>query len=283
MSALLPTTLTVSPGAIGLLGPNGAGKSTLIRLVLGLLTPSSGTVGLLGAHPAPPTLLDRVGYMPEHDCLPGTVSAVSLVSFFGRLSGLSAGSALERTHDILDYVGMGEDRYRKIAEYSTGMKQKVKMAQALVHDPDIVFFDEPTNGLDPEGRREMLDLLCDVSQAGKSIVLSTHLLPDVEHVCSDVVIMGGGRVLLYDRLEAALGTRHTVVRIRGDALSFADSLRGRGLAATVHRGDIFVEGEDVSAQVFDTAYRTGVQLRYLSPHTMSLEDLFLRVVGDGGG
>jgi ABC-2 type transport system ATP-binding protein len=162
---------------------------------------------------------------------------------------------------------MGEDRYRKIAEYSTGMKQKVKMAQALVHDPDIVFFDEPTNGLDPEGRREMLDLLCDVSQAGKSIVLSTHLLPDVEHVCSDVVIMGGGRVHLYDRLRLhwAPATR---VCIRGDALSFRQPSRARPWQRRSH-GDIFVVGGDVSAQGLNR-YRTASSSD-ISPQTMSLK------------
>ena len=280
VQALTPLTLAVGGGSVGLLGPNGAGKSTLIKLMMRLIAPSSGTVKVLGRDGSSGDVVDHVGYMPEHDCLPRAMSAVRFVSYMGKLSGLPPDVAMERTHDILDYVGMGQARYRKIKEYSTGMKQKVKMAQALVHDPDLVFFDEPTNGLDPEGRREMLDLLRDVASTGKNIVLSSHLLPDVEYVCDDVIILHGGKLLMHDKLGAALGMEKTVTRIRGDASVFLGELGKRGVSYVVSGADIIVDGTGLSALIFEAAHRSGVQVRFLAQHTQSLEDLFLKVVGE---
>ena len=280
MQALSPITLDVKSGSVGLLGPNGAGKSTLIKIMMRLLTPSSGSVRVLGGDAASDGVVDLVGYMPEHDCLPRSLSAVRFVSYMGQLAGLSSDVAMERTHDILDYVGMGQARYRKVKEYSTGMKQKVKMAQALVHDPKLVFFDEPTNGLDPEGRKEMLDLLRDVASTGKSIVLSSHLLPDVEYVCDDVIILHGGKLLMYDTLASALGAEQTVTRVRGDTAAFLSELQRRGVGYEVSGADILLTGTDLSALVFEAAYAAGVQVRALAQHTQSLEDLFLTVVGE---
>ncbi|MHC1608991.1 MAG: ABC transporter ATP-binding protein, partial [Candidatus Methanofastidiosia archaeon] len=243
------------------------------------LPPTTGSYSLLGGSIDPLLQLDNVGYMPEHDCLPSGFTAVGFVSYMGQLSGLPSDVAMERTHDILDYVGMGEARYRKIKEFSTGMKQKVKLAQALVHDPELVFFDEPTNGLDPEGRKEMLELLRDVASIGKSIVLSSHLLPDIEYVCKDVIILDGGKVLLYDSLDAILGSKQTVVRIKGDRNSFSQEMKKAGLVVHEDGRNLIIEGKDVSGKIFRAASRTGAQVRYMSPHSRSLEDIFLQVVG----
>lgn len=279
VQALSPISLDVKGGSIGLLGPNGAGKSTLIKIMMRLLEPSSGSVRVLGCDASSEGVSDLVGYMPEHDCLPRSMSAVRFVSYMGQLSGLPGDVSMERTHDILDYVGMGQARYRKIKEFSTGMKQKVKMAQALVHDPQLVFFDEPTNGLDPEGRTEMLDLLRDVASTGKNIVLSSHLLPDVEYVCDDVVILNGGKLLLHDRLSTALGAEKTVARIRGDGDSFERELKARGIEVEMSGADYILSGTGLSLLVFEAAYASGTQIRFLGQHTQSLEDLFLDVVG----
>lgn len=225
--------------------------------------------------------LDEIGYMPEHDCLPSGYTAVGFVSYMGRLCGLPADISMERTHDVLDFIGMDEARYRKIKGFSTGMKQKVKLAQALVHDPGLLFFDEPTNGLDPEGRTEMLDLIRDISNLGKTVVLSTHLLPDVEHVCDDVIIMNNGNLILYDALDSVLGSKHVVIRLRGDRESFIDSLKAKGYSVSTDTANILVEGDISSADLFESAISSNSQIRYFSHHSKSLEEIFLKMVGDG--
>ncbi len=188
-------SVAIPDGAIGLVGPNGAGKTTFLRLLLGLLQPTAGTATVLGHGIADGIAVrERIGYMPEHDCLIPDMTGIGLVSYMGRVSGLDKDTAMARAHDVLQFVGVEEERYRKIAEYSTGMKQKIKLAQAMVHDPPLYIFDEPTTGLDPRGRTEMLDLLRTIARAGgRNIILSSHLLPDVETICKYVVILDGGR------------------------------------------------------------------------------------------
>ncbi len=198
--ALDAITLEMQPGPVGLLGPNGAGKTTLLKLLLGLLAPDSGLASIAGHDPRSNAgrlaVRRSVGYMPESDCLiPGT-SAVELVSTLGRLSGIGRDDAMQRTHEVLDYVGLDESRYRDCNGYSTGMKQRLKLAQALVHDPPILLLDEPTNGLDPKGRRHMLDLVFDLGHTQKkSLLMCSHLLPDVERCCNDVIVLEKGRVV----------------------------------------------------------------------------------------
>ncbi|MBN1786747.1 MAG: ABC transporter ATP-binding protein [Candidatus Methanofastidiosa archaeon] len=275
--AVSGVTVSVRKGAIGLLGPNGAGKSTLIKTLLGLIAPTEGSYKVQGRDEG---YLDSVGYMPEHDCLPGGLTAVGFVSYMGRLSGLPPDVSMERTHEILDFVGLDEARYRKIKSFSTGMRQKVKLAQAMVHDPEILFFDEPTNGLDPEGRKEMLDLIRDVADSGKTIVLSTHLLPDVEYVCKDVMIMNNGELILYDSLENVLGTQNLIVRVKGDPGPFSGALRRMGYSAEVSGGKVLVGGNASSKEVFMAARESDAQVRYISYHSHTLEELFLQLVGD---
>ncbi|GGM65018.1 ABC transporter ATP-binding protein [Dactylosporangium sucinum] len=198
VTALSELTLAVEPGIIGLVGANGAGKSTFIKIMLGLLQPTAGELRVLGLDPTTHSeeVRARVGYMPEHDCLPSEVSAAEFVTHLARMSGLPANAARERASEALRHVGLYEERYRQIGGYSTGMKQRVKLAQALAHDPDLLLLDEPTNGLDPAGRDAMLELVHRIgNEFGISIVVCSHLLGEVERICDSLVAIDGGRLL----------------------------------------------------------------------------------------
>src|SRR5580765_1151985 len=217
-------------GAVGLLGPNGAGKSTMLKALLGLTPPDTGTIRVLGLDVAasPLEIRSRVGYMPENDAqIPG-LTAVAFVAYCGELSGLTAADAMQRAHEVLYYVGLGEARYRNVETYSTGMKQRIKLAQALVHDPDLLLLDEPTNGMDPKGREEMLALVRDIAQNKQiSLILSSHVMPDVESVCDTVVVMDHGAVVMRGPIEALKGPAGSMfeVRIKGDRAAFVEQLR----------------------------------------------------------
>jgi ABC-2 type transport system ATP-binding protein len=204
VTALDALTVDIEPGIVGLVGANGAGKSTLIKILLGLLAPTSGEVRVLGLDPKtqPEAIRARVGYMPEHDCLPPDLIAAELVTHLGRVSGLPRTVARERASEALRHVGLYEERYRQVGGYSTGMKQRVKLAQALVHDPDLLLLDEPTNGLDPAGREAMLGLIHRIgTEFGISVVVCSHLLGEVERICSSVVAIDGGKLLRADRIS----------------------------------------------------------------------------------
>ncbi|MFG1609844.1 ABC transporter ATP-binding protein [Actinoplanes sp. NPDC049265] len=205
VTALSDLTVDVEPGVIGLVGANGAGKSTFIKIMLGLLAPTSGTVRVFDIDPTtePDRVRNRVGYMPEHDSLPPDVSAAEFVTHLGRISGLPRAAARERASEALRHVGLYEERYRQIGGYSTGMKQRVKLAQALVHDPDLLLLDEPTNGLDPAGRDAMLALIHRIgTEFGISVVVCSHLLGEVERICDSLIAIEGGRLLRADRISA---------------------------------------------------------------------------------
>src|SRR6187397_2510036 len=215
VSAVFPT------GAVGLLGPNGAGKSTMLKSLLGFIPPTAGRLEVLGLNVAdrPLDVRARLGYMPENDGhIPG-MNAVTFVAYCGELAGLPRTDAMQRAHEVLFYVGLGEARYRNVETYSTGMKQRIKLAQALVHDPDLLFLDEPTNGMDPKGRDEMLDLIRDLSRnKGVNLILSSHLLPDVEHTCDHVVVMDKGAVAAAGPIATLKehGGRVFEMRVKGD-------------------------------------------------------------------
>ncbi len=228
VTALSELTVGVEPGIIGLVGANGAGKSTLIKILLGLLPPTSGTVRVLGLDPGTQAeqIRARVGYMPEHDSLPPDVAAAEFVTHMARVSGLPRTAARERASEALRHVGLYEERYRQIGGYSTGMKQRVKLAQALAHDPDLLLLDEPTNGLDPAGRDAMLGLIHRIgTEFGISVVVCSHLLGEVERICDSLIAIDGGRLLRADRIsamtesiellvvEVAEGTDELVVRL----------------------------------------------------------------------
>jgi ABC-2 type transport system ATP-binding protein len=214
VTALTNLTLDVESGIIGLVGANGAGKSTLIKILLGLLEPTEGGVRVLGLDPTkdPEAVRARVGYMPEHDCLPSDVVAAELVTHLARVSGLPKAAARERASEALRHVGLYEERYRQIGGYSTGMKQRVKLAQALVHDPDLLLLDEPTNGLDPAGREAMLALIHRIgTEFGISVVVCSHLLGEVERICDSLVAIDAGHLLRADRIATMTEARAVLV------------------------------------------------------------------------
>lgn len=289
--ALSGLELSVPRGAVGLLGPNGAGKSTLLKLCLGLLVPDGGTAQVLGYNPR--RKRDRldvrrvVGYMPESDCLMPGHSAVDLVQTLGRLTGLSAEDSMARTHEVLDYVGLDEARYRACDQYSTGMKQRLKLAQALVHDPQLLLLDEPTNGLDPAGRREMLDLVHDLGHSqGKNVLFCSHLLPDVERTCDAVIVIHQGQVVETGEIAAMTSSKEHVVRVKveGEAGPLLAALEGRGTSCTPEGADglrAALPGADEHADLlFAAAAEVGAVITELKPVTNSLEEVFLRALGE---
>src|SRR4051795_11451712 len=242
-SALRDVTSSFAAGAVGLLGPKGAGKSTMIKALLGFIVPERGRLRVLGLDVAesPLEIRARVGYMPESDShIPG-MNAVSFVAYCGELAGLPRIDAMQRAHEVLFYVGLGEARYRNVETYSTGMKQRIKLAQALVHDPDLLFLDEPTNGMDPKGRDEMLELVRDIAHnKGMNLILSSHLLPDVEYTCDYVVVMDKGQVATAGPIESLKGHGGRVfeVRVKGERDSFVEALRAAGLDCHTSEEDV---------------------------------------------
>jgi ABC-2 type transport system ATP-binding protein len=274
-------------GAVGLLGPNGAGKSTLIKALLGFIAPAAGTMRVLGLDVAhkPQEIRARIGYMPETDGhIPG-MNAVSFVAYCGELSGLPAVDSMQRAHEVLYYVGLGEARYRNLETYSTGMKQRIKLAQALVHDPDLLFLDEPTNGMDPKGRDEMLELIRDLAHnKGVNLMLSSHLLPDVEFTCDHVIVLDKGRIATEGPIKELKGPAGRVfeLRIKGDLASFINFLHQEQMECHATDEDVmrvFVPGDRSAQDVFALAASHGVHVRHLRPSVPTLEDVFAKAVG----
>ncbi len=273
-------------GPTGLLGPNGAGKTTLLKTLLGFLTPDRGRMTAFGKDPTkePLEVRRRLGYMPEQDChIPG-MTASAFVAFAGELSGLPRDEAISRAHEVLYYVGLGEARYRNVETYSTGMKQRVKLAQALVHDPDLLLLDEPTNGLDPQGREEMLALIRDIAtRRGMSLILCSHLLHDVERVCEQVIVLNQGQIARQGEMRELTGARKQVfdVRFKGDAAAVLTDLKDMG--AEWREADdgvrLFLPEGQGPETVFRVAKQCGVQVRHLRPGAETLEDVFLRALG----
>jgi ABC-2 type transport system ATP-binding protein len=280
VTALAGLSGTIDGRRIGLLGPNGAGKSTLLKLLLGL-TPFDGEARVLGLDPRrdAPAIRDRVGYMPEMESYLAGMNAVELCTYAGQLSGLPRTAAIERAHAALYLCGLEDKRYMKVETYSTGMKQRVKLAQAVVHDPELLFLDEPTNGLDPAGRDEMLELIAGLpDRRGLSVILSSHLLPDVEKVCDEVMVLAAGKLQYVGTIAALRGdadARYTV-RVKDGIERLAEALRATGLEAEVKGEDLTLTlpGGDTDA-VFAAAEKAGVQIRHLAPLRRSLEAAFL--------
>jgi ABC-2 type transport system ATP-binding protein len=277
--ALDGVTFEIGEGITGLLGSNGAGKTTSLKVFLGLLAPDGGSAEVLGQDPrVSPEVRTRIGYGPEHDCLPGGVSAAEFLAYMAELSGLPRTAARLRASDMLRHVGLFEERYRPIGTYSTGMKQRVKLAQALVHDPLLAFLDEPTAGLDPIGRREMLELIRRVGREfGISIVVSTHLMGDVERVCDSVVVLDAGRLLRTGAVSGLTEETETLeIELVEGASALRDELAARGLEARLDGNRLTLE--DVSGDAYDTirdALVTSEALLYrLAPTRLALADVF---------
>jgi ABC-2 type transport system ATP-binding protein len=277
--------------AIGLLGPNGAGKTTLIHTLLGFHAPSAGTAQIFGMDIINQTKQIRslIGYMPERDSFIAKMSAVHFVRLMGELSGLPSEAALERAHEALFYVGLGEARYRRLETYSLGMKQLAKLAQAIVHGPRLIFLDEPTNGLDPPARLRMIKLIREIRDSGHAhIVLSSHLLLDVEECCDEILILKDGQIAVYCNLEEERKSnrKFLMLETRGDQEKFVNAIQKLGCEYAVsgdHRLKIVLqEGVEVR-DLYRLAEEQQVQLRRLSYKRDSLEDIFLKAMENGYG
>lgn len=282
--ALKNVRVEISGHSTGLLGPNGAGKTTFLKLLLGLIPPTRGTAKVLGYSSTEQALDIRqnIGYMPESDCFIPNMTGVSFLIYFGRLSGLSARDAIQRAHEALYYVKIGDERYRLISTYSSGMKQKLKLAQALAHDPELIFLDEPTTGLDPIGRSEMLEMLKKlVTELDKYIVFSSHILKDIEFICEDVIILNEGKLIKQGNLKEFMTVFNPdiILKIRGDTVTFTKALGRSGLVYSERQNEIAVKNKkDAVETILRVAVETGIQLRHLEFSSSSLEDLFIDLI-----
>ncbi len=285
--ALDGVSFGISDGITGILGENGAGKSTAIMIFLGLLRPTSGTATVLGENASESIAVrSRLGYMPEHDCLPTSVTAAEFLTHMAEVSGLPPSRARTRAADTLRHAGLFEERYRAMGGYSTGMKQRVKLAQALVHDPTMVFLDEPTAGLDPGGREEMLELVRKTHREfGISILLSSHLMADVERTCDRIIVLQGGQVVQSGEVEHFTKETKTVfIEVDTNRERLIVALEERGVVVTTDGHGLYIEGPDESVydQVRDALVEAEAPLRRMAPRRRALTELFQRDGEDFG-
>jgi ABC-2 type transport system ATP-binding protein len=279
--ALDEVSFGITDGITGILGENGAGKSTAIKILLGLLRPTSGTATVLGEHAFDNVAVRaRVGYMPEHDCLPSAVSAAEFLTHMAEVSGLPPSQARTRAADTLRHVGLFEERYRAIGGYSTGMKQRVKLAQSLVHDPAFVFLDEPTAGLDPKGREEMLALIRKTHREfGISVLFSSHLMADVERTCDRIIVLQGGHLVHSGEVSQFTRETETVfIEVDSNRAALVTALERRGVVVTADGGGMTIEGPDESVydHVRDALVEAQAPLRRMAPRRRELTELFER-------
>ena len=280
VTALDRLTVSVERGVIGLVGANGAGKSTLIKILLGLLTASAGHARVLDLDVATNSaaIRGRVGYMPEHDCLPADTTATEFVVHMARMSGLPTTSARERTADVLRHVGLYEERYRDIGGYSTGMKQRVKLAQALTHDPELILLDEPTNGLDPSGRDEMLGLIRRIgTEFGISVLVASHLLGELERICDHVVVVDGGRLVRSSSTADVTAVSGVLlVEVDDTSAALADALNRRGTIARPSGRllEVDLAGEETYDAVRDAVTQLGLGLVRMERRRHRMVELF---------
>ncbi|MFL5243672.1 MAG: ABC transporter ATP-binding protein [Gemmataceae bacterium] len=285
VTALNNLTVSVPDGAIGLLGPNGSGKTTLIRTLLGLIPINKGNGQVLGMDIRREQLDIRreVGFAPEDECLFPLVVGVDFVAYAGELVGMNRKDALQRAHEVLDYVDLREERYRRVETYSTGMKQRLRLAAAIVHDPQLLILDEPTNGMDPKGREEILQLAFDLAHnKDMSVLFSSHLLPDVEAVCDYVVVLGAGRILAQGKIKELkeIHRQSFEVRLKESPEAFIEHLRKFDCLMEMHDDLVRVQmpqGRD-ERLLWETAASLGEQIRYLRPQQSTLEEVFLKAV-----
>lgn len=289
VTAVEALTVDVQPGVSGLVGANGAGKSTLLKMLLGLLPPTEGTASVLGLDVATDgaAIRERVGYMPEHDCLPPDVTATEFVVHMGRMSGLPTTSARERAADTLRHVGLYEERYRPMGGYSTGMRQRVKLAQALVHDPALVLLDEPTNGLDPAGRDDMLELIRRIgTEFGISVIVTSHLLGELERVCDAIVVIDGGRLLRHSSTASVTAQTPVVtVEVDGDPDGLRRRLDEAGVSVRLHGRLLDVDVVDPTAYdaVRDAVAELGLGLVRMERQRHRMTELFTDSTTEQGG
>jgi ABC-2 type transport system ATP-binding protein len=283
--ALTGIDLEIPAGRIGLVGANGAGKTTLIKLLLGILSPAAGGINVLG-HRVPDGMLEvrsRIGYMPEGPCLPPDQTAADFLIYAAELGGLPLRSARQRASDVLTIVGLHEERFRYLGGFSTGMQQRAKLAQAIVHDPELVLLDEPTAGLDPEGREEMLDLITRLDEFGINAIVSSHVLPDIERTCSWVIMLDGGKVLRSGPLIDLSVSEDVKLEVIGDPAPVAAALTAAGAAVTAEGTALLISlaQGDPFTMVRDVLAETGTGIRRLGPRRTTLEDIYM--AGDASG
>ena len=275
--------------AIGLLGPNGAGKTTLIHTLLGFHPPTAGTAHIFGCdiRGEANQIKSLIGYMPERDSFISKMSCVHFVRFMAELSGLPPAAALERAHEALFFVGLGEARYRNVDTFSLGMKQLAKLAQAIVHGPQLIFLDEPTNGLDPPARQRMIKMIREIRDSGQArIVLSSHLLRDVEECCEEIVILREGQLVVYCNLEEERKAhkKFLMLETRGDLKDFVAAVSALGCECAVtsdHRLKLILQDQTEIRDLYRLAAESQVQIRRLSYKRDSLEDIFLKAMENG--
>ncbi|KQC14011.1 MAG: hypothetical protein APR63_06530 [Desulfuromonas sp. SDB] len=284
--ALVDVCLNVGPGIYGLLGPNGAGKTTLLKILLGFLNPHRGSVKIMGrdVFKQGKYIRENIGYMPESECLIPDICGVDLVSYLGTLSGMPPSEAMKRAHEVLYYVGLDDERYRMVGSFSTGMKQRLKLAQALVHDPKILFLDEPTSGMDPKGRKELLDLIRDiVKEKPINIIFSTHLLHDVEYTCNHVIILNRGRVLSVDSLEniTKLETVSYQLKLSSNPEKFIEKINQLGIQVVeMDKGilQIMLSREQNARKLFEISRECGNSIVHFKEGSTSLEEKFIETI-----
>jgi ABC-2 type transport system ATP-binding protein len=293
VQALQDISRTVAPGSIGLIGQNGAGKSTLMQILLGLIRPSSGSAEVLGqpVNQGSLTLRGRIGYMPEREAFIPGLKGIEYVALAGQLSGMGARESQRRAHEVLSYLGLEEARYRPLEQYATGMKQRLKLAAALVHDPQFLILDEPTSGLDADGRTAMLEVLRTLSaRPGRSMLLSSHLLGDIERICQTAMIMDQGRLAAHGRLDELRTSQQRVYRFgwegsTDNASTFLQSLENRGAQLETDlergRGRATVVSEWSNQWFFAAARQSGVVLVHLEPEEEDLAAVYQRIVTKG--
>lgn len=285
--ALGPLDLTLPDGSVGLLGPNGAGKSTLLRILLGMMPPTTGTVRVLGeeVRPGATALRRRIGYVPEGDSLFPGLTGAEATAYAGELVGMRRVDALKRAHEVLDYVQLNEERYRLVENYSTGMKQRLKLAQALVHDPELLILDEPTEGVDPQARARLLDLIATLeAEHGVRILVSTHLLADVERLAKHALVLNQGRVAALGTLDElrATTTKAYYVRVNDAPERLTAHLTEKGVKWERMHPNVRVDLAD-PREVLKHVRDAGLVVRHLTPVTLSLEEAFEQAVNATGG
>ncbi len=281
-------SLNTKKGIYGLLGPNGAGKTTLMKLILGFLKAQSGNGKVLGygIEENRRELREQVGYMSESDSLIPGMDAVDFTSYLGRLSGMPKQEAIKRAHEVLYYVGLEESRYRKIETYSSGMMQRLKLASSIVHDPVLLFLDEPTSGMDPGSRKEMIELINDISRKGTmSIIISSHILPDIEATCEDVIIMDKGKIIANEKISVIASKEIDIFEIKlgRDTSGFLKKFR-KFKYEEGDRGVIRMQlpSDFSTKEIFDAALESGTHIKHFLKRKSTLEDTFMNAIGENG-
>lgn len=286
LKAIDNVSINTGKGIFGLLGPNGAGKTTLMKVILGFLRPATGSGEILGYSilDKNPEMREKVGYMSETDSLIPGMDAVDFTSYLGRLTGMSKQEAIKRSHEVLYYTGLEESRYRKIETYSAGMMQRLKLAASIVHDPVLLFLDEPTSGMDPRARKEMIELINDISTKGTmSIIISSHILTDIEATCKDVIIMNEGKIISKERISEIKEKKKDIIELKlsGNSEQFLKEF-SEFKTETGERGvlKMHLPLNYPAKKIFKTAIKTGTQIRHFLKRRSTLEDAFIKAVGE---